>query len=111
MSAIDTASVAGRLRHLVGSRTVKDAANQLGVSEAALRLSIDADAPHPTIEVLIAAAQRFGVDPTWILTGEYDGGTHRRLLDGAVDDVAQAVRRLLTTDPVANAATPAPMEP
>ena len=58
-------------------QALEQASKQLGVSEWALRLSIDPDSPQPTIEVILAIVRAYGVDPTWLLTGDYDCGTHR----------------------------------
>lgn len=95
MHHIDNRAIAGRLRALIGSRPLKDAAAQLAVSEAALRCSIDPDTPYPTIDVLVGAALFFGVDPTWILRGEYELATHRLVLDGGANDVTRAIQWLL----------------
>lgn len=80
--------IAARLRRLFANPGEEDwerVAERLGVSEVALRMSIDPLEPHPTIEVIAAAITRYGVDPTWVLTGEYDPETHRRVLEEESD--------------------------
>jgi hypothetical protein len=63
-------------------------AKRLCVDELSLRLSIDELSPHPTVEVLDAVIREFGVDPTWLLTGKYDSGSHRLALEeGNVDAI------------------------
>jgi len=96
MRTIDSQGVAARLRTLIGELPVEAAAAQLGVTELALRISLHATSPYPTIDVIVAAAQHFAVDPTWILTGEYDAGTHRLVLQpGSVHDLSRAIQRLV----------------
>jgi hypothetical protein len=86
-NGFDSSRIAARLRGLMADdladpeRTSRD----LGVSEVALRMSIDELAPHPTLEVIVAAVRRYGVDPTWLITGEYDLGSHRALLSEEED--------------------------
>lgn len=76
--------IAARLRGLMSNDllNVEKAARNLGVSEVALRMSVDELSPHPALEVIVAVVRWYGVDPTWIITGEYDVDTHRALLDG-----------------------------
>jgi len=73
--------IAARLRGLFSGQDGGDpalTATRLGVSEVALRMSIDELAPHPTIEVLIAAIQYYAVDPQWLVTGDYSPSVHQR---------------------------------
>ena len=82
---IDRPGIATRLRELIFAAdrlaSLGVIAKALGVREGMLRDSIDAIRPHPWIEVLLAVIRRYGVDPTWILTGEYDHATHREALE------------------------------
>jgi len=82
---IDRPGIATRLRELIfaADRLASPGAiaESLGVRESMLRDSIDPARPHPWVEVLLAVIRRFGVDPTWILTGEYDHATHREALE------------------------------
>lgn len=90
--------IAARLRALFAKPDDQDwevVAERLRVSELALRMSIDPLEPHPTIEVITAAIAHYGVDPTWILTGEYDPGTHRRALGDEMPDDTAAVADVL----------------
>jgi len=76
--------IAARLRELLAAAGRNDpasAARELGVDEVSLRMSIDELTPYPTIDVLGAVASYFGVDPTYILTGQYDPTTHRHALE------------------------------
>ena len=73
-----------------------DAASlRLGVSADALRLSTDVDDPHPAIEVLDALVRVEGVDPTWLLTGEYDFAAHQRAIEGLGEFAASPIAPLL----------------
>lgn len=83
MLPIDRHAVAQRIRDLLKDQNdlgLADAAKKLRVSELALSTSIDGADPHPTIDVLVAIVSAFGVDPAWLLTGEYDSAVHRQAL-------------------------------
>jgi hypothetical protein len=94
---IDRFAIAARLRALMLSEnavsTPSAMAQSLGVRESTLRASIDEESPRPWVEVVLAVVRRFGVDPTWILTGVYDSATHR----AALEDEANAERLLSRT--------------
>jgi hypothetical protein len=108
IEGLDRFAVAARLRTLL-AREIDDldqAARRLGVDDISLRLSIDDVSPHPTIEVIVAAITRYGVDPSWLLNGVYDRGIHLKNLDGDREQAAESVRRLLIdrhVDPQADA--------
>ncbi|MFI5228991.1 MAG: hypothetical protein ACHQWU_07975 [Gemmatimonadales bacterium] len=94
LSPDDRAGVAGRLRTLINNPERLEpgaAARRLGVSEVALRMSIDGESPRPTTEVLVAAIRYYGVDPSWLLTGEYDAALHRQAIEGDRDATAAVV--------------------
>jgi len=76
--------VAARLRGLLTGQdagVLGGTANRLGVSEIALRMSVDAVDPHPTFGVLMAIVRAYAVDPTWLVSGAYDVDSHRRALE------------------------------
>lgn len=86
--SVDRAGIAARLRGLLGgqdNRDLGDVAVRLGVEELSLRMSVDELSPHPTVEVLAAVIRVYGVDPSWLLTGQYDAGIHRSVMDGDLD--------------------------
>ena len=75
--------------------------NQRLTAEAAgerLRLTPDllddALRGDPTLSVLIAIVREFAIDPTWLLMGEYNGGTHRAALEDPVRVVHETLKRL-----------------
>jgi hypothetical protein len=79
---LDRNGIAARLRGLIGGQEHGDlgaVAARLGVDEVSLRMSIDHVAPYPTLDVLSAVVTAYGVDPTWLVTGEYNPATHRAL--------------------------------
>ena len=86
-SPIDPRAVAARLRALISGPSgaqdglIERTALRLKVSEVAVRISIDDLEPHPSIEVLDAVVREYGVDPNWLLTGDYDIASHRLALD------------------------------
>lgn len=55
-------------------------------------MSIDELSPHPTVEVLAAVIRVYGIDPSWLLTGQYDPSTHRSVMEGD-SDATTAVRQ------------------
>jgi hypothetical protein len=67
-------------------------ARHLRVDELELRMSIDTESPRPTMDVLLAVIREYGVDPTWILTGEYDTGTHRRTIESDRAELIEVVK-------------------
>lgn len=104
----DRRALAERIRCLIsgtdGGRP--DAvAVRLGVDEPSLRLAIDATAPYATLDLLLAIIDYYGVDPAWLLTGEYCSGTHAEALECAGDRrrnhvLRDLVRRLASPDPL-----------
>ena len=94
VSTFDKTGIASRIRGLIGGQAGGDlgvVAERLAINEVALRISIDEIAPHPTIDVIAAVISHFAIDPTWLLTGDYDAATHRRSLDGDEAMVRDAV--------------------
>jgi hypothetical protein len=83
MDLYDRRGIAARLRELIYGveqherSALAETARRLRVDEQELRLSLDEESPRPTLEVLAAVVQDYGVDPTWLVTGTYDTGTHR----------------------------------
>lgn len=86
MPRFDRAAIAQRLREiLMGIEKEMDLgalAGKLGIDEVSLRMSVDTLSPHPTIEVLGAVIRDYAVDPSWLLTGQYDPETHRVAIEG-----------------------------
>lgn len=85
MTTFDRAGIAERLRGLIGSlddAALECTAERLRVEELSLRMSIDQLSPHPTMEVIMAVIREYGVDPTWLLTGEYHTSSHRVAIEG-----------------------------
>lgn len=81
-------AIAARLRGILAGQdfgVIEVTARRLGVSEVSLRLSIDDVDPYPTIDIIVAVVRHYAIDPTWLLTGEYDATTHR----AAIDDEAE----------------------
>ena len=90
----DNDAVAARIRGLIAGQHGGDptaVAERLRVSEIALRISIDPQSPHPTLGVLLAVVREYGVDPAWLLTGEYDAATHRQVIDADRQRVADVM--------------------
>ena len=86
MEQVDPRLIASRLRRLIAHdhSNLAERARALGVGETALRSCLDEVAPRPTFEVITAVVRHYGVDPTWLMTGEYNANRHRAAL--AEDD-------------------------
>src|SRR3954469_8696695 len=86
----DNVGIAARIRGLISGQDEGEpalAAKRMHVDETGLRMSIDELAPNPTISVIAAVIQEYGVDPTWLLKGTYDPVTHRKVLAEEPTDV------------------------
>jgi hypothetical protein len=95
---LDKAGIAARLRGLLMGQDDGDLghiATRLGVDELSLRLSVDDLAPYPTVDVLAAVVLAYGVDPTWLLTGNYSPTTHRTVADAPMDLAADSIRVMI----------------
>lgn len=106
MTIEQRAQIAGRIRGLLAGQDagLPDAARRLGVDEVALRMSTDELAPYPTIDVIAAVIRLYGVDPSWLLTGHYDGATHRESLEA--ENLVSTLNRVLRDTPESSPVTP-----
>jgi hypothetical protein len=85
VTTFDRRGIAERLCELIGGQDDGDLAAtacRLRVEELSLRMSVDPLSPHPTMEVIMAVIREYGVDPTWLLTGEYQSSSHRAAMEG-----------------------------
>jgi hypothetical protein len=73
-------------------------AARLLVSEVALRISVDRIAPHPTLDVMAAVIQAYGIDPMWLMTGDYDPQMHRRHADSGTAQIQESLASMLVKD-------------
>lgn len=92
-------AVAERLRGILGGQDrgmIEASARRLGVSEVALRISIDETEPHPAIEVLVAVVRAYGVDPSWLVSGVYDATTHRAAMEDEAAVTKEELARMIT---------------
>ena len=92
LAVFDRAGIAERLRGLLSGQDHGDlgvTAVRLGIEEVSLRMSIDMDSPHPTVEVLAAVIREYGVDPGWLLTGNYSEATHRSAMESLASITAE----------------------
>ena len=98
MKGFDRIAIAARIRGLIAGQDGGDPAQtamRLHDDEIGLRMSIDELAPNPTINVIVAIITAYGVDPIWLLTGDYDPNTHRAVFEED-EGVEHAVARLMT---------------
>jgi hypothetical protein len=95
---IDRHAIAARIRGLIGGQDhgiIERTARRLEISEVTLRISTDELDPHPTLEVLDALVREYGVDPTWLMTGDYDAASHRRAIGEEADFARGSFGKLL----------------
>lgn len=88
LNELDPKAIAARIRQIIGAQNlsgIEAVAQRLSLSEVALRMTIDPDEPHPTVEVMAAVAAYYGVDPVWLLSGDCDSAAHMAAIaiDGA----------------------------
>ena len=98
MSDFDKHGIASRIRGLLSGQDAGDtsaAAARLRVDATSLHMSIDPDAPYPTVDVIAAVIRTYGVDPCWLLTGSYDSLTHQKALDVSTAEMPILVSRML----------------
>jgi transcriptional regulator with XRE-family HTH domain len=94
MTIIDRRAVAARLRSLM-TAPVEQVARFLHVSEAAIRAAVNSLVPRPTVEVIVAAAIYYGVDPAWIVAESYDADALRAAAEGDLDATTASVMKML----------------
>ena len=81
---LDLLAITERIRGLITAQDREDiegTARRLGVDVDALQRAMDVQAPRPSLFVLVAIVRAYGVDPSWLLYGEYDSGTHSASLE------------------------------
>jgi hypothetical protein len=95
---IDWRAVAERIRVLIDASSEPDlstAAQQLGVSESQLREAVSGRSRFGSVRVLAAVVRVYGLDPSWLIRGEYDGATHRTALEGDRAEIDLLLKRLV----------------
>lgn len=95
---MDRAGIASRLRGLIGGQNEgshAEIARRLGVDEVSLRMSVDELSPYPTVDVLAAVVLAYGVDPQWLITGEYSTSSHRQAAESSRDLAVESVRTMI----------------
>jgi hypothetical protein len=95
---LDRRGIASRIRALLRTQdqtALAALAERLKLPVAALRAAVDALAPMPGVDVLAAIVAEYGVDPSWLVTGEYDLTVHRSVLDREPNEIAEEIRALL----------------
>ena len=95
---MDRIGIATRLRGLIAGQDEGDLhaiAQRLGVDELSLRLSVDDLSPYPTVDVLASVVLTYGVDPTWLLTGDYSSSSHRTAIEGGMALAEQSIRLMI----------------
>jgi hypothetical protein len=96
---LDWAGVLDRIKGLVSmsdQAQQQSAATLLGVDERHLRAAIKQESRLSTLKVVAAVVRVYGLDPTWVLTGNYDAATHRVALQGDSAAIDQLLSRLAT---------------
>jgi hypothetical protein len=108
LMSYDWHAIAGRIRGLIRVPPDGDlaaVATRLGVSERSLRMSVDGGVPLPTLDVVAAVVRVYGLDPSWVLTGQYNAATHRVALESSTQEIEIAMTEMISSAPVAPAGT------
>lgn len=98
VTGFDRFGISARLRVLLAKSMeagLPDVAKTLGVAEHSLRLSVDETSSYPSIDVLVAVTRRYGVDPSWLVTGDYDAATHLLATTAEEEGHPSAIHRLI----------------
>jgi hypothetical protein len=94
--SFDWVEIASRLKGLIRVQNKSElaaVAKRLGVDERSLRISVEGG--RPTLSVMAALIRAYGLDPSWVLTGDYDPSTHRIALDSNTQEIEGVVRRMI----------------
>lgn len=108
--SLDWHGIADRIRGLIRTedpRNLPVVAARLGVPELDLRATVDERAPLPGPVVISALVRVYGLDPSWVITGEYNPATHRVALESDRVELDAFVRKLFAdtiTGPIRDAA-------
>ncbi len=96
MTQSDNAAVAARIRGLIsGQGDIGEVAARLHIDEVALRISTDELSPYPTMNVIRAVIREYGVDPSWLLTGDYSAASHREALQANTSELPRVVSKVV----------------
>jgi len=98
VTGFDRFGIAARLRVLLAKSMeagLPAVAKTLAVAEHSLRISVDEASPYPSIDVLVAVTRQYGVDPGWLVTGEYDAATHLLATTAAEEGHPSAIHQLI----------------
>lgn len=98
MADFDPKELASRVQGLLQARFKGDllsAAGALEVEAEELRRIVEDEAENPRLDVLSALVRFFGVDPCWLVTGEYDWRAHLRTLEAEDEDPSTDSKPLL----------------
>src|SRR5689334_3572471 len=99
---LQTAAIVDRLRSILGGHRVELLAEALSLPQEPLRNILEARQLRVDVKALLdvvaALVHQWGMDPQWLLSGEYDGNLHRAALVLGEDRSsrgADAVRELV----------------
>ena len=76
---LDLTAIATRLRALLirpNDGDLEEIAKRLDVAPTALLRSVDDRLPRPSLGVITAIVRQYGVDPWWVMYGDYNRETH-----------------------------------
>jgi hypothetical protein len=94
--SFDNRRIAARIRGLLsGQGDTESVAQRLRVHEIALRMSMDETSPYPTLDVIAAVVREYGVDPHWLVTGDYDSGSHRAAIQANTSELPAVVNDMI----------------
>ena len=95
---IDWAQVAHRIHGLVGagvSGNALDDTMRVRIEERVLHQRLRKESLDSVIRLLTSIVRIYGLDPTWVVTGNFDPTTHRIALEGTQQETRSIVERLV----------------
>lgn len=98
--AIDWRGVAERIQGLMRVEDEHEllvAAERMGIEARYLRESLEGTSRLSAIRVVNAVVRTYGLDPAWVLTGQYDAATHKVALRQDAEEIDREIRRLVSS--------------
>src|SRR5688572_27155848 len=98
MSGFDPTALAARVAGLMHGQfggDVRAAAHALDVDPDELYRIVEDHTHYPNIDLLARLVTRFGVDASWLITGEYDWRAHAAALENDAPPDRQLLLRLV----------------
>jgi hypothetical protein len=96
--SVDWAGISERVRGLVRMEEygVEVASAKLGLQPDVIHAGVNGVSRSATLRVVEAVVRVYGLDPTWIITGQYDSATHRTAMQAKPAELMVILKRLVS---------------